>query len=319
MGVRNRMRRLLLGWLVLQVVASTTLAEASPASTRSSSDLNDLQARPATDPDDDRAVELGQLLARDSANEKTKLSAIAALARLGGRRAVKPLVTALSDTNPTVRSLAAAALGKISQKSALPWLRQAAADENAKVRVRIADAIRLITKANGLTQESVGSETTIGGFGRESRITAHNPDLYVVLKSCNDDSPGRNDKKTRAVHADVLRTAMMSALSAAPLVTAVATDAKRLSLLPRNVDASVVKMVLRSKEQSLEIEAELRLAISDDSGRMLSFLSGGAKVLVPRKGFNWSYLPQLRKTALENAVRGLFDKLIAHLRATIAA
>ena len=47
---------------------------------------------------------------------------------------------------------------------------------------------------------------------------------------------------------------------------------------------------------------------------MLSFLSGGAKVQVPKRTFDAKYLPNLRKEALENAMRGMFDKLLAHLR-----
>jgi hypothetical protein len=43
-------------------------------------------------------------------------------------------------------------------------------------------------------------------------------------------------------------------------------------------------------------------------------LSGGAKVQVPRKTFDARYLPKLRKEALENAMRGMFDKLLLHLR-----
>ena len=64
----------------------------------------------------------------------------------------------------------------------------------------------------------------------------------------------------------------------------------------------------------MEIEAELRLAISDDKGKMLSFLSGGAKIQVPKRTFDAKYLPNLRKEALENAMRGMFDKLLKHLR-----
>jgi hypothetical protein len=37
-------------------------------------------------------------------------------------------------------------------------------------------------------------------------------------------------------------------------------------------------------------------------------------VQVPRKTFDARYLPQLRKEALENAVRGLFVNLVDHLR-----
>jgi hypothetical protein len=269
---------------------------------------------------DERVAQLAAIATKASSNEKAKLSAIAALGRLGDRRAVRPLVTALTDSSATVRALAAISLGKLGQKSALSSLRQAASDANETVRARVADAIVAISKANGLiSQPTTASTSTGAGFGRESRVTEQNPDLYVVMKSCNDDSPGRAEKKDRLIHAEVLRAAMTTELRAAPLVTSASTEAKRLSLRPRMVDVSVTKMILRTKGKMLEVETELRLAISDDSGKMLSFISGGAKVQVPKKGFNWSYLPNLRKEALENAVRGLFGKLVAHLRSTVAA
>lgn len=275
---------------------------------------------------DERVAELAAIVTKPKANEKAKLSAIAALARVHDRRAVRPLVSALDDSSSTVRALAAAALGKLGQKSALSALRQAAKDENETVRARAADAIVAISKANGLTpqpartaESGAAGSSGASGFGRNSRVLEENPDLYVVLKTFSDDSPGRTEKKDRVVHADILKATMSSELRAAPLVTAIATEGKRLSLHPRMVDVSVTKMIVRTKGKMLEVETELRLAISDESGKMLSFLSGGAKVQVPKQGFNWSYLPNLRKEALENAVRGLFGKLLTHLRSTVAA
>ena len=269
---------------------------------------------------DERVAELAAVVTKPKANEKAKLSAIAALARVHDRRAVRPLVAALDDASSNVRALAAAALGKLGQKSALSALRQAANDENETVRARVADAIVAISKANGLTPQPTSSTASAGsGFGRSSRVLEENPDLYVVLKTFSDDSPGRTEKKDRVTHGEILKAAMAAELRAAPLVTAAAAEGKRLSLHPRMVDVSVTKLIVRTKGKMLEVETELRLAISDESGKMLSFLSGGAKVQVPKQGFNWSYLPNLRKEALENAVRGLFGKLLAHLRSTVAA
>ena len=319
------LRWLVLGW----AVGATVAVQSAPAlaDSDSSSDASltaSANSSGNSSVTDERVAQLSAIVTKPSSNEKAKLSAIAALGRLGDRRAVRPLVAALNDSSVTVRALAAVSLGKLGQKSALSSLRQASSDESETVRARVADAIVAISKANGLTPQATTASTTGGGgggagFGRESRVTEQNPDLYVVMKSCNDDSPGRAEKKDRLVHAEVLRATMMSELRAAPLVTSAATEAKRLSLHPRMVDVSVTKMILRTKGKMLEVETELRLAISDDNGKMLSFISGGAKVQVPKKGFNWSYLPNLRKEALENAVRGLFGKLVAHLRSTVAA
>lgn len=334
MSLRARLHWILLSWLALLLVAAPALGDSGsgvsddwieePAGkevAREAKDSKSSESKEAAGSatvSDERVEQLAAIVTRTSSNEKAKLSAIAALARVGDRRAVKPLVTALADGSANVRALSAAALGKLGQKSALPALRQAASDSNEKVRARVVDAIASISKANGLTPQPAGGAKP-AGFGRESRTTEQNPDLYVVLKSCNDDSPGKSAKKERLGNAEVVRAAMVAQLQSAPLVTSAANDAKRLGLNARIVDVSVVKMVLRTKGRFLELETELRLAISDDSGKMLSFLSGGAKVSVPKKGFNWSYLPHLRREALDNAVRGLFGKLITHLRSTVAA
>jgi hypothetical protein len=97
-------------------------------------------------------------------------------------------------------------------------------------------------------------------------------------------------------------------------VTSVAGDARRWGLDARHIDLSVTRLDVVKVGGYIEIDAELRLAVSDDDGKMLSFLSGGAKVSVPSQKFDAKYLPSLRKEALENAMRGMFGKLLAHLR-----
>jgi HEAT repeats len=312
---RRRSRGAQRCWLGALAAFALLLVPAAASAQSARASASDLRADDkASGTASDRIDQLSALLSKPSSSEKTKLSAVAALGRLGDRRALRPLIDALADASPTVRALAAAALGKLGQVSALPALRQASKDESSGVRARVNEAILAINKANNLEPPA----SSAAGFGRSSRTTEQSPDLYVVMKSFTDDSPGRSSKKVRVSNAEVVREAMATSLRAAPLVTATASDGKRLHLPPRLVDVSVVKMALRTKGQSLELETELRLAISDENGKMLSFLTGGAKVSVPKRGFNWSYLPQLRKEALENAVRGLFTKLLAHLRSTVA-
>jgi hypothetical protein len=96
-------------------------------------------------------------------------------------------------------------------------------------------------------------------------------------------------------------------------VTSAAGEARRWSLDARHIDLSVTKLAVARATGTVEVDAQLRLAISDDNGKMLSFLSGGAKVQVPSLKFDPRYLPALRQEALENAMRGMFRKLLAHL------
>ncbi|MBA3541291.1 MAG: HEAT repeat domain-containing protein [Deltaproteobacteria bacterium] len=269
----------------------------------------------------DRITELTTMLA--SSSDKTRLSAVTALARLGDKRSLKPLVTALADPNAGVRTLAAKSLGSLGHKAALPALRTAAADDtDAAVRAAAKAAATMIAKANNVPDvdptrpaPAVAARSAgRPGFGQTPRAVEIHPDLYISLKSSSDDSPGKHDKAARKVHGDVLRQALTSSLKGSPLVTMAAADATRWSLDLRQIDLSVVKMEVTQTGKMIEVDAQLRLAISDDKGRMMSFLSGGAKVQVPKKTFNMNYLPNLRKEALENAMRGMFDKLIAHMR-----
>ncbi|HEY1555433.1 MAG TPA: HEAT repeat domain-containing protein [Kofleriaceae bacterium] len=271
----------------------------------------------------DRVDELAQMLS--SSSEKTRISAVVSLARLGDKRTLRPLVVALHDPSAQVRALAAAALGRLGHKAALPSLRNAATDDtDATVRKHARLAAVAVAKANGLPDElpaqPAGTQAKISrhgsGFGRSPHAVADVPDLYVVVKTWSDDSPGKADKETRKAHAEIVKQALLDSFRAAPQVTMTESEGKRWGLDPRHIDLSVVKMSVVQTGGMIEVEAELRLAISDESGKMLSFLSGGAKVQVPQGKFDMRYLPNMRKEALESAMRGMFDKLLAHLRDT---
>jgi hypothetical protein len=267
----------------------------------------------------DRIAELTTMLG--SSSEKTRLSAVLSLARLGDKRALKPLVTALHDPNAQVRAIAATALGKLGHKAALPALKAAAEDDlDATVRAKAQEAALLVAKANGIKDELTAPADTAQarkkttGFGRSPHAVADAPDLYVTIKGTNDDSPGKTDKNTRKQHAEIVRAVLQDQLRAAPQVTMLAADAERWGLDARMIDVSVVKLELAQVGGNMEVAAELRLAISDDKGKLLSFLSGGAKVQIPVAKYKPKFLPNMRRDALEGALKGMFDKLLVHLR-----
>jgi hypothetical protein len=272
---------------------------------------------------DERIDQLTTMLA--SSSEKTRLSAVVALARLGDRRTLKPLVTAMHDPDAQIRAIAATALGHLGHKAALPTLRAAANDDTDEaVRTKARDATIAVAKANHLPDDlpkadpdREAREARHSGFGHSPQAVTDQPDLYVLVKTSSDDSPGKADKPTRKINADIVRTTLVDSFRAAPQVTMIASEAQRWGLDPRHLDVSVVKLDVNQSGAYVEIDTELRLAISDDTGKMLSFLSGGAKVSIPRGKFNPRFLPDLRKEALEGAMRGMFDKLLAHLRQTM--
>ncbi|MBA3451873.1 MAG: HEAT repeat domain-containing protein [Deltaproteobacteria bacterium] len=273
---------------------------------------------------DTRVNELAKTLTTSS-SDKARLSAVAALARLNDRNAMKPLVGALTDPNPQVRALAAAALGRLGHKSALPALKAAADDADPTVSARAKEAAIAVAKANRLPDPwpvAVAAAPTPqarkyggrAGFGRQAHAVENHADLYVTINTSADDSPGKADKATRKMHSEILKQSLSASFKASPMVTTIQADAQRWGLDPRHLDLSVIKLDVAQSGQYIEIEAQLRLAISDHKGKMLSFVSGGAKVQVPKRTFNAKYLPNLRKEAIENAMRGMFDKLLVQLR-----
>jgi hypothetical protein len=279
---------------------------------------------PATAHAEDRVAALGRMLGNSS--EKVRLSAVLALAKLGEPRVAAPLTRALHDPSPRVRSVAAAALGQLDCSAALPTLRELAhSDDDPDVRNAAAAATMKITTAarsdHGHPADRAGDggeqarRPAPGGERPAHAFTAEpHPALYVLVKSSNDESSGTSDAATRKSHAEIIRHALVDRLRADPSITSVAGEARRWSLDARYLDLSVTRLAATRVGNMVEVGAELRVAISDDSGKMLSLLAGGAKIQVPAASFDGRALPALRRDALDGAMRGMFDKLFAQLR-----
>lgn len=273
---------------------------------------------------EDRVAALTKLLS--SGSDKTRLSAVLALAKLADAAAQPPLITALGDASSRVRVVAATALGRLGTAAALPRLRTLTTEDPSEdVRKAASNAALKIGRAShapdaGRAAEDRATKPDGDVSARRSAPASRpghaepHPDLYVLVSSSADDSPGTSDKATRRMHAAIVKRVMVDACKTETSVTAIAHDARRWGLEARHIDLSVTKLDVARSGGYIEIGAELRIAISDDSGKMLSFLSGGAKVQVPADKYNPAYLPSLRREALEDAVRGLFGKLLAHLR-----
>jgi hypothetical protein len=282
---------------------------------------------------EDRIAALGRMLG--STSEKVRLSAVLALAKLGEPRVDKPLIRALHDTSPRVRTVAAAALGQLDCGAALPVLRQLARhDDDPSVRSAATAATMKITTAGAsgaqLAERGHPADRAAGDVepprarrappgdarsdsGHAAFAAMPHPDLYVLVNSSNDESPG-TDPATRKLHADILRRTLLDRFRADASITSAADDARRWGLDARHLDLSVTRLAATRAGNLIEVDAQLRVAISDEGGKMLSLLSGGAKVQVPAATFDTRYLPALHKEALENAMRGMVDKLLGQLR-----
>src|SRR5580704_4664506 len=150
-----------------------------------------VHARPAL------ADEIDQLAkTMSSSSEKARLSAVASLARLEDKRALKPLVAALKDPSPKVRAVAAVGLGKLKHKASFAALKNASTDDtDATVRDTARQAAIAVAQANDMMDALPADDQPVAkqarhtkGFGHSPHAVEARPDLYVLVKSSSDDS-----------------------------------------------------------------------------------------------------------------------------------
>ncbi len=252
----------------------------------------------------------------------TRISAAESLGRLRDPRSLKSLVRALRDPHHRVRALAASALGRLGAPDALAALEGARRDSSITVRRNAIGAIESIRARQaesaraGAAVDIAPRHAAIAGslLVRPAAVEEAPPAerLYVMLKSAIDKSSGAGPKG-RLARASRMRTLMADHLEQTRNVTLIPSGARALTVDPYAIDLTMVKLSRVEREANIEIECEIRVAISTPQGKMLSFLTGGAKVQVPRATFRDEFLPQLRREALEGAVRSVHRDLIAHL------
>ncbi len=187
---------------------------------------------------------------------------------------------------------------------------------------------RCLTKAIALIRKKTGAEGTRAyssrssrirkahyrGGGRESpRHSPRTPQLYVIVRTAVDKSKGKTNKQVRKARASAMRSLLLAELATAKRLTTSTSLAQELELPHFAVDISITQLRRVVRGPWVELECELRLAISNERGKMISFLTGGAKVQVPKRAFRKQYEPNMRKEALENAVRSVHGDLVAYL------
>jgi hypothetical protein len=279
---------------------------------------------------------------------KTRLSAAISLGRLRDPRSLRPLMRALvDDRDHRVRAEAASALGRLAQPAALPALRRARRDRHPAVRRQVFAAIAHIRDAQVVAAQAravpparppssppprapaaviaggdVSAPAGASSDGRAEVHTAAQSDavagqqrIYVMLKSASDKSVGSAPPAMRQERATRMRALMAGHLARNGNVTVVPPGAISTAIAsdPYGIDLTVVKLGRVERAAQIAVECEIRVAISAPDGRMLSVLTGGAKVEVPRATFREEFLPELNREALEGAVRSVERDLITHL------
>jgi hypothetical protein len=262
---------------------------------------------------------------RRSGSEKARISAAVSLSKVSDRRAVPALAAALRDKSNTVRAVAATGLGLHGDRRALKALRRATTDSNDLVRRKAIAAIKKIeSKRSGATFQRPArarrprSRSKLDNYSVDAKesplVRARRPTMHVELKSASDKTNGRHDTQARKRRADRMKSLMMAEMVDTKSITTRSAVASQLELRSYAVDLSLLKLDRRVNGAMVEIECEIRLTISNERGKMISFLTGGAKVQVPRRTYRPRYLQQMRKEALENAVRKMYLDLLQFLR-----
>jgi hypothetical protein len=124
-------------------------------------------------------------------------------------------------------------------------------------------------------------------------------DRIVVTSS--DQSEGAQSADDRRANAETIKAVLDAWVSSESL----ATD--------RQIDVGVVKLTVDPTDAEVSIVAELRIAISDTEGKMVSVVSGTSTVTVQGRMARPASLPMLRKDALVAATRAMLPKLRSHL------
>lgn len=145
------------------------------------------------------------------------------------------------------------------------------------------------------------------------------PELFVVVESVADRSERTASTALRRERATDMRQRMLADLQASPAITLAAEQARALGIPQFSVDATIERLEQRVRGGTVEIACQLRVAVTDQRGKMLFLLTNGAAVRVPLVGFRAEFEPPLQRDALEGAVRELNADLVARLEAEVRA
>lgn len=263
----------------------------------------------------DKLATLSQKLS--SSSETQRASAAISLGKSKDTRALKPLVKALRDKNSSVRRAAALALGGLGDSRALPALQRATRDSDREVRIESTAAIGII-KHNSSAQMSRGRKSgrisRIRVNGREApRITARKPKVHLVIRTLGDESKSKASKQLRRTRAKSLGQLMSGSIAGTNHFTTNAATAAELKLPLYNLDLSITRLDRVINGPWVEMHCEIRVAISNRKGKMVSFLTGGAKTQVPRRTFKTAFEDNMRKEAIAGAAQGIHADLLRYL------
>lgn len=250
-------------------------------------------------PDYDRVPDLIQTVTTDP-SYKVRVSAALVLGKLKDKRAVPALKKVLaSDGHFAVRATAAQSLGQIGEKGALPALEKAAADSHEFVRARAKAAIQALSSSGPPKPQAVPVAVK---SGRQR--------FYVGVGGIGDKSKHAGPDLVKRMREFVVRE-----LEQTPEVTLKLDSTGRgRKLKGFTVEGSITELKKTSNRNYVEISCEVSYVVGLYPSRSIIMMTtGGATIQTPRGQFRNHQEPGLRVSALEEAVRGAHQNLLAFL------
>lgn len=232
----------------------------------------------------DRVDHLSQVLAHDP-SWRVRVQAVAVLGKLKDRRAVAALAQALSDSNETVRGLAAEALGRIGDLSARPALERALSDQNRYVRERALTSLARLRPAEEPFRRHDQVHVWVGGVGSK----AHQAPPELIER---------------------LREFILLELARTPNVQ---IDGKPVTGFL--IDGAITSLSRRTTSEWVEVSCEVSYVVGRlPSKAIVVMTSGAATVQAPKSTFRPEEERALEVDALQGAVAGAHENLLAYLK-----
>ena len=249
-----------------------------------------------------RETELASALAT-ARDERTRLIAAVALGKMGGPRAVAALTGALRDPSARVRGVAATALGHLAADAG-PSTRSALAALARDPVVDVRERARVALAALDAPVPAAASLVPANGFvvPKEAPRRGATGAVGVVVRA---GSSGR----ARPGHGLTLVRALRAELSRQPGIVLDATNTGSGFM----IDGVITRLDRVLGRPWVEVTAEVKLTVSTADGRIVGMVSGRATVQTPRSHYRPTMDASLETDALENAVRGANQNVLASM------
>ena len=136
--------------------------------------------------------------------------------------------------------------------------------------------------------------------------------LYAIqLKSSLDNSSGLTEERFKKTRAKTLENLFVGEIASD---TQFAFSPKKGKFNENyGLDIAIKQMDKTTTAEHVVVNCTVQMVVSNKRGKMLSLLTGGAKVTVKKESFETQFEKHMQKDAMESAVKNLHKKLSAYL------